>query len=454
MRIHRKDLSEEQETAFQTITTFIDSTDKQMLLYGSAGTGKTSLLNCLLDYIDAQYDLSVVCTAPTNEAVRVIGKATNRDYESTIFSLLGLVLIQNDDKPPVLSPDGDSQLEEFDLIFVDESSMIDSELYQLIQEQLKTHSRVKIIYIGDSAQLPPVKDKGVDSPVFKLEKQIGLSTVQRLAKDNPIIETVTLIRNNIESPVDVFPRISKLSDDGKSGIEFTADKEYFLKNIYNDFLSEEYKNDDNYVRVIAYTNKTVNAMNIHIRRKIYGTRDVPEYMPDEKLIVDVPITKERRGKKNKVFKEIVYSVGERLQIKSLELKTDPEYGIKFWDMCVVNYEARGIKKVTSYIRVIHKSYVELYKKALTMLANEAKDKVINQKINKGAAWGPFYAFKDSFNWVKYFYASTSHKAQGSTIKNVYVIENDLNTLTWNHSERNKLKYVAFTRASKLLRVYS
>jgi hypothetical protein len=45
-----------------------------------------------------------------------------------------------------------------------------------------------------------------------------------------------------------------------------------------------------------------------------------------------------------------------------------------------------------------------------------------------------------------------HNSQGSTVKKVYVVERDLNRLTWDDVQRNQLKYVAFTRASNKLNI--
>ena len=47
---------------------------------------------------------------------------------------------------------------------------------------------------------------------------------------------------------------------------------------------------------------------------------------------------------------------------------------------------------------------------------------------------------------------TIHKAQGSTIDNVYVVEKDIDICDWDVVQRNKLKYTAFTRAAKNLHI--
>ena len=44
------------------------------------------------------------------------------------------------------------------------------------------------------------------SKVFDIQDFIKLTEVQRTAKENPIINVVTDIRNNLDSPVDVFKR--------------------------------------------------------------------------------------------------------------------------------------------------------------------------------------------------------------------------------------------------------
>ena len=65
--------------------------------------------------------------------------------------------------------------------------------------------------------------------------------------------------------------------------------------------------------------------------------------------------------------------------------------------------------------------------------------------------------------VFYGYAITAHKSQGSTYLNSYVDNNDFNKISnrWNYKfrmienrfkERNQLLYVAYTRASKKLKI--
>jgi hypothetical protein len=163
----------------------------------------------------------------------------------------------------------------------------------------------------------------------------------------------------------------------------------------------------------------------------------------------------------KKISKIIYTVGERLRVKNVSQFTDAEYGYRVWELTVVNYEEAEKDQCTKTLRVVHKDDLNSFHIALAELAQEAKRKQF-QTIMKGGkernmytryeAWRDYFDFKEQYSWVKYSYAMTTHKSQGSTVENVYVIERDLNRLSWNDEERNKLKYVAFTRASHVLRI--
>lgn len=464
VKVTRDMLTGEQDTALDQMEMFLKSNNRQMLLGGYAGTGKTTIIRMLLDYAN-EHDIEVACTAPTNEAVRVIAKSTGRrSFTATIYSLLGLRLVQEDDRPAKLAAVGESKLADHELVVIDESSMINTDLFNIIQEQLAQFSHLKIIYVGDPAQLPPVKDPAgaTVSPVFKLDRNSWaiLKEVQRCTDNNPIIQMVTAIRENIKSPHDVFEHVSQYNEESGVGIKFINSKpkeikdgfvnrtvyvnDEFMEMMFSDFDNDEFKEDTNFVRALAYTNHRVDELNTKIRKHLYGN-DVASFIPDEVLLVDEPIM--HRGQWGD--EGIAYTVGERLVIHSVELAEDDDYGLKYWKMRVENYEAPYKQRTKMTIQVVHKNFVEEKNIIQSRLAAEAKEKVKYVK-NKGIAWREFFAFKNRFSSVKYIYATTVHKAQGSTFKNVYVDDRDMNILRWSHTERNKLKYVAFTRASHKL----
>jgi exodeoxyribonuclease-5 len=68
---------------------------------------------------------------------------------------------------------------------------------------------------------------------------------------------------------------------------------------------------------------------------------------------------------------------------------------------------------------------------------------------KRNAWSKYYNLLDRYADVKYNYALTVHKSQGSTFDNVIVINCDIERLR-DEKERNKLLYTAITRAKNKL----
>ena len=145
---------------------------------------------------------------------------------------------------------------------------------------------------------------------------------------------------------------------------------------------------------------------------------------------------------------VLFTVGERLRIDDSELVVDQHLGIKHWKLVVTNYEAERDARVTCDIEVVHGAYWEKYRIALSNFAEKAKQNVL--VLGKKDAWRPFFRMKNRFAKLKYIYAITVHTSQGSTFRNAFVVNSDLDILRWNNVERNKLKYVAFTRASHRL----
>ena len=176
----KDDLTDDQKSALEYINAFMESECRQMVLCGPAGTGKTSLVNVLLDELDKK-NVKYVCTAPTNKAVEVIAKRTNRQFDRTIFSLCGLKLVDLDDKEPYLERDGESKLGDYDIVVIDEASMTGTELLRNIEGDLVEFSYIKVLYVGDPCQIPAVED----SNRGLLQSQCKNTVQRRYGVDNP-----------------------------------------------------------------------------------------------------------------------------------------------------------------------------------------------------------------------------------------------------------------------------
>lgn len=455
--ITKKELSPDQKKGLAEMLAFMhDNTEREMVLTGAAGTGKTSLLHVFLKELTKSFKkIKVYCTAYTNEAVRVLSQRSGKDYDKTISGLLGLKLEQNEDNGKILVRDGVCYASKYRLIVIDEASMINDECYAMIQSVLRDYPQMKILYVGDEAQLPPVNF--ASSVIFScIPHIVRLTKVMRVSSDNPIIELVTPIREtrNMLQVHDCFEHVDRVNENGE-GVRFYTAKKPFFDNLFADFMSEEYKENKNFCRLLAYTNNAVNKSNAFIRRNIFGN-EVEEYTVGDDLIVtegySIPLAS---GKSLQV-----YANGERLAVVEAEKYTEQETNIVCWSLLVDNYLAPSNKRELRHIKVVstvdgYPTYIAIKRaligKARTLCAEV--DPITGHPVhNRHEVWQEYYDFINSFCYVNYSYAMTIHKAQGSTIDNVYVVEKDINICDWDVVQRNKLKYTAFTRAAKNLHI--
>lgn len=460
MALLRKDqLTDDQKEALLYMKDFIEGPNREMVLRGPAGTGKTSLVNVLLAELDKLKFFEYICTATTNKAVEVIARNTGREFDRTIYSLEGLTVKDEDDRGAKLvrEPGAQSKLKDYDLIIVDEASMVPMQLIQEIEQDLLEHSRPKIIYIGDPCQLPPVSDKASglnESIVFKLPLWFELTKVMRTALDNPILKLVTGMRQDMTVVGDTFPYDDDVTDEG-DGVRFYDNRGVFMDKMYSMFTSDEYKDDTDYCMAVAWRNISVDAINRNVRKKIYPDIEA-EYVEGEEVRTTIAFRRPVPGKKDVFYP--VYSMEERLKILEVEETTDPKYDLECYKVTVCNFRALAKNRTTTVAFILKKSSLEKYQMLLTETAAKCKEREKEPGHNgrghlytKKEAWAPYNDLRRYYLWVDYIYAMTTHKAQGTTVQNVFVVERDMN-LNQDVVERNKLKYTAFTRAAKQLHI--
>jgi len=455
-------LNGDQKKSFDELKDFIyDKNDDSIyVLKGWAGTGKTYCVSFLVRYVlDVIYPnknwYKIAVTGPTNKSVRVIKKTTGiknpRVTFQTIHKLLGLTerITSDGQQEFVNQGDFEPQIKKTKLLIIDEVSMLNDDLFH---EILRYRSDIKIICMGDPAQIPPVGKPDCIPFMDELLEMYGiktleLKTIMRQKGDNPIIDTSVLIRTDLGNPYIETGVESNLNDRGE-GIEFLNLNSSSIRESFNDILSsyfnsEEFKEDPEYSKIIAWRNKTVEKMNQLVRKVIYGDESIgSKILLGEKLIANNPIIE---------MGQILFNTNDEFTVDKFEIKTekvrvaDEEGGLKYYETGVTFLNDED-KKITYFIDILHEDSESYF----FVLANKLK-KIAIEKKGKEKSWIKYYDFIRRFADVSYAYSITAHKSQGSTYTTAFVLEDDID-VNPNVVERNRIKYTAYTRSSKKLYV--
>ena len=180
-----------------------------LILSGGPGTGKTYLANAIIEAVRAQKpDASILFTAPTGKASFRIKNP--HITQGTLHQLLGLREHQKPDPKPLI----------YDLIIVDECSMIDAKLFSFFLSAIP--SGTHLILMGDPNQLPPVEGAAIFSNLFSFphvrldqsmrsDRQGILSLAKYVREGNfdkaftlltdPAIKDVNLVSQTKTSPI-------------------------------------------------------------------------------------------------------------------------------------------------------------------------------------------------------------------------------------------------------------
>jgi exodeoxyribonuclease-5 len=383
------------------------------------------------------------------------GIRSTRVTFQTIHKLLGLKERITMEGRQEFVNDGDFKpsINSTKLLIIDEVSMLNDDLFEKI---LEYRGKTKIICMGDPAQIPPVGRP--DCIPFRSElaesykiKTVELRTIMRQKEGNAIIDSSVLIRSDLGSPGSSVDPVTRVNESGE-GIEFLnlnseEIRKGFPKLLESYFKTEKFKGDSEYAKVIAWRNKTVSTMNDLIRSVIYGEESkTSKILAGEKLIVNNPIIQEGVVilNTNDEFSVVDYvvKIDELRFMLSKNPDDDPvDISLKFYEAKVV-YLNDNDEEIYEDIEILHEDSEAEFKKFANVLRLRALER-------RGAdkTWLHYYNFLRRYADVSYSYSITAHKSQGSTYNTTFVLEDDIN-MNLDVVERNRIKYTAYTRASK------
>ncbi len=442
----------EQALALQKLSHYITSEDKGHLfvLKGFAGTGKTTIIGAVVKQL-WHLKMKTILLAPTGRAAKVMsGYSGTQAY--TIHKKIYFPKKQSGGGVQfVLAPNKSRNT----LFIVDEASMIpdvpsDSKLFEngallddLIQYVDAGH-RCKLILIGDTAQLPPVKldlspALATDELELRYQLQVIQMELQEVMRQNEfsgILFNATQLREQLQSNFFEafqfdhlrFKDVVRLTD----GFEIQE----AIDSAYAQVGKQE-------TAIIVRSNKRANLYNQNIRQRIL-------HLENEIAVGDfLMVVKNNYFWLSPSSRAGFIANGDIIEI--LELFSIQElYGFKFAEVRIqmVDYPEQKPFETVLLLDTLHSASASLSYEA----GNQLYEEVAKDYAHEKSKYKRFLGVKNNrfFNalQVKFSYAITCHKSQGGQWNTVFVEQPylaggmDRDFLRW--------LYTAITRAQERL----
>ena len=177
-----RELSAEQRAAVRTAVL-----SPCFVLSGGPGVGKTTAVRALVRCLHA-LGLSVALAAPTGKAAKRLGEVTGVEAQ-TVHRLLGA--------GPKRFRFGAREPLPFDIVIVDEASMLDTQLARAVLAAIGDQGQ--LVLVGDADQLPSVGPGQVlrDLLASRIVPSVRLETVFRQAAESQIVRNAHRIRQGL-----------------------------------------------------------------------------------------------------------------------------------------------------------------------------------------------------------------------------------------------------------------
>ncbi len=454
-----KILTKDQEKAYLSFTSWLkhNEPERHFLLSGFAGSGKTFLASKFLKLVE-EHEISWTVAAPTHKAVDVLKKRLDLDnlrptwYPATIHRLLRLKLKRKNNIEVCEETSKTlKSLFELGLVLIDESSMIDKNLLEILL-QCSNASKTRLVFVGDQAQLPPVGE--IVSPIFSIKNLLLNELHEVVRHEGPILRLANSIRGDLlpASP----PSIYASSGDKTKVISTT--REIWMNEAKKAICEASLKNNPDEARILCYTNKVLEKLIPHARKAIHGDMaDNYPVLPGEVLIsqktimssasVDDSDIGEEPGVLLNANREMIVNDISSIEfdLQDLDLPFELINSRTIIDTLIANvtYSERSFSfRLLPQIGSSSRGLIDFILNKLSDMAKKSS------KTSSKKYWKLFFLLRDSFASVSPASVLTVHRSQGSTFENVFIASD----IYWpkDLSLRKQLIYVAVTRASKNL----
>lgn len=456
----------DQRHALELFTSFVQNkTHDVFVLEGPAGTGKTEIMRQMAAIATKNGD-SVSLWAPTGQAAMRLSSRTDlpaSTIHSGLFERTGRW--DNDtaerDWPPTIVFSRRNLDYSRHVVFIDEASMVgdraqiddgdppelkfeEGRLLDDVLQGVVAHGG-KVVFVGDSCQLPPVgEDRAVALDVDYLNSrgcrviEAHLSEVRRTSQDSEILEFANSLRQQVLAREHTIPSLVPRGDG-----EVVSTSSFEL----SPFLIDQFRTGD--AVALAARNIDVYLANSLIRQSMGYIDDVPE--PGDRLVLvkgnqvlgllngtDLQSnaligTKTEVRHKNRHSDEV-----EAVQLQEVELALELPSGdvLAFDATLVLDILGSASRDVLTRVRkvlwvdfVIRMRALGLSKHDEDFWTNYESDSHANALLST------------------YSYARTLHRAQGGEWRSVYV---DIHSILPERAGTSRLLYSGLTRAKEAL----
>ncbi len=442
--------TDDQIKAIEKIVGFLFSgiNDQIFLLRGYAGTGKSSLIGSLVKAM-TEFRQKTVLLAPTGRAAKVFSGYADQQAFTIHKKIYRQQKFGEDSFHFTLS----ENLHKDTLFIVDEASMVSNEssdfstfgsgrvLDDLI-EYVYSAQGCRILFVGDNAQLPPVKQENspaLDSDMLRsyaLEvTEATLTQIVRQEEESGILYNATMLRDALRfRQTGEYPKLKLIGFTDVLPISGTE----LIDELSNSYQKEGIEE----TIVISRSNKRVNAYNNGIRNRVL-------FREEEIAAGDLLMITKNNYFWIESFEELDFLAnGEFVEVQRVRGEEEM-YGFRFCNVLLYHrdYEIEFDAKII--LDVLHSETPGLTREQSNQLFFNVMEDYIDvphkrerYKRVKSNPW--FNALQ-----VKYGYAVTCHKAQGGEWKNVFL---DLGYIQQSYMGENFYRwlYTSITRSSRRL----
>lgn len=414
--------TEDQQAAIDAFFGFMLTNEKFFHLSGGAGVGKTFTLNKIMtEGMDCyertaklmgieQTIFDIKLTATTNKAAEVLTLATGKNA-STIHTALGLRVKEDfNTGKQYLSITPNTMVIKNTLIIVDECSMIDSDLYDLMMKY--TH-QCKFLFTGDHCQMAPVMERL--SRIYDDKNNFAhLTKPMRNSGQPALVELCAQLRQTVEDgifrPIKEVPGVIDYLD----GAAMTA------------LVNATYIDPNVDSRILCYRNSEVIKINDYIRK----IRGLPAYFCQGDNLISAGTYSPKNDKESKL------SVEQEVAVLSTPKgeRTITVFGYTF------NAYSITIKPIGKpAFSVMVPSDPNHFASCIRDAANKKQ-------------WAAYFELKQAYPDLRMRDACTVYKAQGSTYESAIVNLSDISTCT--HADQvARMLYVGCSRPKSRLYLY-